>query len=60
MPLWKDAMALPMYTPEPEVVISDDTHLIDYHQLQALQQETDWAQDRYWIYNSPWPGVTWC
>lgn len=39
-------MALPMYTAEPEVVISDDPHQIDYHQLQALQQETDWAQDR--------------
>lgn len=39
-------MSLPMYTADPEVVISDMTQTIDYHQLQDLHQETPWARGR--------------
>lgn len=39
-------MSLPMYTPDPEVVISDDRNAIDYAQLQVLHQETSWASGR--------------
>lgn len=41
-------MSLPMYTSDADasVVISDDLQGIDYHQLQALHQDTPWAMGR--------------
>jgi GNAT superfamily N-acetyltransferase len=35
-----------MYSTNDELEISDDPRAIDFHQLQALQQETSWAKDR--------------
>ena len=39
-------MTLPMVLQDTEVVISDDAHSIDFHQLHALQQDASWAQGR--------------
>jgi GNAT superfamily N-acetyltransferase len=35
-----------MYTLDDEVAITDDARMIDFHQLQALQQATSWARGR--------------
>ena len=39
-------MTLPMVLQDGEVVISDDVHAIDFHQLHALQQDASWARGR--------------
>lgn len=39
-------MSLPMYTPDADVAITDDVRAIDFHQLQALQQDASWAHGR--------------
>ena len=43
-------MSLPMATTEREadtaLTVSDDPRAVDFHQLQALQQDASWARDR--------------